>query len=87
LYDFEKDVSETVNLAKTQPKLAQTLFAELNDWLDENVEAKYLPTLNPEYDASRDQRDYPFEDLREKYLGEKYSISEAPGFGKGHLEK
>ena len=87
LYDLEKDVSETVNLAKTQPKLAQTLFAELNGWLEDNVEAKYLPTLNPEYDAGRDQRDYPFVDLREKYLGEAYSIGAAPGFGKGHLEK
>lgn len=87
LYDIESDVSETNNLAKVKPKLARKLFVELNQWLAENVEEKYYPTLNPAYDAEKDTRDYPFVDLRASILGNGNAIAQKPSTSVSHLVK
>ncbi len=87
LYNIEKDVSEKIDLVEKKPKLVQSLFGELNTWLEKNVAEKYYPTLNPGYDPSRDVRDYPFVDLRKKMLGKKYAIQPKPAHSVSHLKK
>ncbi len=78
LYNVEEDISETRNLAEEQPELAQSLFQRLNDWLDQNVSERYLPTLNPTYNPAKDKRDHPFVDLRKEILGADQAIKPAP---------
>lgn len=85
LYDIENDPSEKRNLAESHPELARSLFAELNLWLEENVEDKYLPTLNPTYRASNDKRGYKFVDLREELLGNAFAIQPKPEESVSHL--
>jgi len=75
LYDLSQDVSELRDLSTEEPALAKELFEELADWLDHNVERRYFPSPNPDYDATRDRRPYPHRDLRRELLGR----SEAPG--------
>ncbi len=74
LYDIENDLSEENDLAKSDPERVQALFTELNVWLKENVADRYLPTLNPNYDPSKDTRDYNFVDLRKRMLGDEFAI-------------
>ncbi len=74
LYDIENDVSELFNLAESRPELTRRLFAKLNEWLDTNVERKYLPLLNPDYNPALDTRIRPFVDLRKHLLGEGFAI-------------
>jgi hypothetical protein len=45
------------------------MFQQLCNWLDENVEPRYYPRFNPNYDSAKDTRDYPFRDLRKEMLG------------------
>ena len=85
LYDVEKDLSESRNLVDEKPELVRALFAELNQWLERNVEDKYLPSLNPDYNASKDERSYPFVDLRRKLLGEDFAIQPKPPESRSHL--
>ncbi|MBK1877434.1 sulfatase [Pelagicoccus mobilis] len=87
LYNVEKDISEANNLTESKPKLARALFKELNQWLDDNVEQKYMPTLNPGYNAENDTRDYPFVDLRAKLLGDEFAIQAKPAYSVRHWEK
>ena len=74
LYDLKKDLSEKNNLVEKRPVLTKKLFTELNIWLDENVADRYMPSLHPDYDPAKDDRDYPFVDLRKKMLGEDFAI-------------
>lgn len=69
LYDIANDIGETNDLAAAEPGRAKALFSELEAWLDANVEQRYFPTQNPNYDASLDERRYPFRDLRAELLG------------------
>lgn len=85
LYDIRKDVSEKDNLAETMPELARSLFRELNDWLDANVETKYMPALDPDYDPKTEPGKAPFVDLRRKLLGPERAIR--PVTGDARLEK
>jgi arylsulfatase A-like enzyme len=85
LYNIEKDISEKNDLVEKRPELVEKLFAELNAWLDKNVADKYLPTLNPGYNPSKDQRDYPFVDLRKEMLGKKFAIQPKPEHSLSHL--
>ncbi|MBD5781605.1 sulfatase [Pelagicoccus sp. NFK12] len=87
LYDIERDLSESNNLVDAKPQLARELFVELNEWLAQNVEEKYYPTLNPSYDADNDTRDYPFVDLRASILGRDFAIRPKPPESKSHLVK
>ncbi len=79
LYDIRKDPFEKTNLAGSQPELTKQLFRELNDWLDANVEKKYMPALNPGYDPATEVRTKPFTDLRSQLLGADRAIRTAKG--------
>ena len=77
LYDITKDISEQHNLAAAKPELALQLYRQLVNWLDQNIERRYLPTPNPAYQAKEDSRRllYPFRDLRRDLL----NLTNAPG--------
>ncbi len=77
LHDMSTDWREEHNLADSNPAKARELFKKLNGWLDANVEVKYTPLLNPDYDPSRESRSRSFVDLRKQILGESYSIRTA----------
>ena len=51
LYDIERDLGETVNLAYALPETSQELLEELRRWRRE-VGAQ-MPTLNPDFDPDR----------------------------------
>ncbi len=74
LYNISKDIAEENDLVIGEPEQVQALFTELNVWLSENVADRYLPTLNPNYDPSKDVRDYNFVDLRKQMLGDEFAI-------------
>ena len=50
LYDLGNDISETKDLASTQPDRAKALRTRLDAWL-KSVDAQ-LPTPNPAYDPA-----------------------------------
>lgn len=75
IYNIAKDISEQENLAGAQPERTQQLFTHLVRWLDNNVERRYFPTRNPDYDQCKHTRSYPFRDLRSELLG----LNRAPG--------
>lgn len=77
LHDIAADPFERDNLAVKLPGFARRLFLELNDWLDANVEPKYMPALNPEYDSAARNRTRPFTDLRRHFLGPDRAIRTA----------
>lgn len=79
LHNIRKDPFEKKNLAEAQPEKARELFKELNDWLDLNVEKKYMPALNPDYDPATEKRAKPFVDLRRQILGPDHAIRPATG--------
>ncbi len=63
LYNLREDISETNNLVKAKPEIARELFAELIEFLEENVEKRYWPVINPDYDPDTEVRDVPFVNL------------------------
>jgi len=77
LHDISKDPFERHNLADEMPEVTQRLFRELNEWLDANVETKYMPALNPAYDPASEVRKTPFVDLRRQFLGPEKAIRPA----------
>ncbi|MGB5983179.1 MAG: sulfatase [Nonlabens sp.] len=65
LYDIENDPYEKNDLASSNPKITQNLFEDLKNWLDRNVDSRYWPTLNPDYNPDNEVRETPFENLME----------------------
>ena len=63
LYDIEKDPYETNNLYETKKNQGDALFKELVTWLEANVEKRYWPKLNPDYNPEKEVRAIPFKDL------------------------
>ena len=63
LYNIKEDMSEKNNLAFAKPAITKALFADLINWLDKNVEKKYLPTENPHYKPEKESREVPFVNL------------------------
>ncbi len=63
LYNIKEDISEKKNLAFVKPELTRELFANLINWLDKNVDSKYIPTLNPGYNPAKEPRKEPFVNL------------------------
>lgn len=59
LYNLEKDLGETTNLATAQPEVAQVLLTELHDWIAEM--GVPIPIENPNYNPAR-----AFEETRAK---------------------
>jgi arylsulfatase A-like enzyme len=74
LYNIANDPFEKNELSESQPEITQRLFRKLNDWIDQEVDAKYTPAINPGYDASKEARKRAFIDLREKFLGKARAI-------------
>lgn len=74
LYDLATDPFEHTDLSNENPDLTLSLFRELHDWIDANVEKKYTPAINPDYDPANEARDRPFVDLRAKWLGRPRAI-------------
>ena len=52
LFDLDLDISETTDLSRFRPEVAESMHAELRDYF-QSVDAK-LPTMNPNYDPSKD---------------------------------
>jgi len=77
LHNMRTDWREQDNLVDAQPAKARDLFKKLNGWLDANVAVKYMPLLNPDYDARKESRNRPFVDLRKQILGEEFAIRSA----------
>jgi arylsulfatase A-like enzyme len=67
LFNLKNDMSEKVNLAKKMPVKTRELFAELMNYLEKNVEKKYWPRKNPNYDVAKEAREIPYTDLYEAY--------------------
>ncbi|WP_020571568.1 sulfatase [Neolewinella persica] len=63
LYDLVKDPYELNDLAQTKPELRQALFDKLLVWLEENVDKRYWPVLNPDYNADEEVRGQAFHNL------------------------
>lgn len=63
LYDVPDDPYEQNDLAATMPERTDTMFRELREWLEENVEERYFPQRNSNYDPAKDVRGYSFVDL------------------------
>jgi len=79
LYNITKDPYEQNELSAAMPEKARKLFVQLNDWIDTNVDVKYTPAINPDYDPSKEARQRPFVDLRRKYLGDDRAIRTVEG--------
>ncbi|TXF83900.1 sulfatase-like hydrolase/transferase [Neolewinella aurantiaca] len=63
LYDIAKDPYEKNDLATADPELTEALFAKLMNWLEENVDRRYWPVLNPDYKPELEVREVPFQNL------------------------
>lgn len=63
LYNIEKDPYEKSNLSETMPQLTQDLFGKLKQWLQREVDQRYWPSLNADYNAKEEVRNTPFTDL------------------------
>ena len=67
LYDIEKDPYEKNDLSLVKPMVKDKLFNNLMTWLVENVDQRYWPSINPNYNATQEARNEPFVDLFTKY--------------------
>jgi arylsulfatase A-like enzyme len=56
LYDIPGDPYELADISTANPELTEQLFTQLKTWLRENVEPRYFPVRNPEYDQTQDAR-------------------------------
>jgi len=63
LYNIVDDPFENTNLADSMSQRADDMFNELHSWLLTNVNPKYMPYRNKDYEESKDERSYPFKDL------------------------
>ncbi|MEQ8556002.1 MAG: sulfatase [Cyclobacteriaceae bacterium] len=67
LYDIQKDPFEKENLVDEHPEMADALMNELVIWLQENVEDRYFPKRNPDYNPDEESREEVFMNLLEQY--------------------
>jgi arylsulfatase A-like enzyme len=63
LFNIEKDPYEKNNLSSKMPDLANTMHKKLMVWLKANVEKRYWPTVNENYNPKKEVRKTPFVDL------------------------
>ncbi|TWO33240.1 sulfatase [Seonamhaeicola sediminis] len=63
LYNIEKDPYEKNNLITENPELKDTMFNKLMSWLKLNVDIRYWPTVNENYNPKKEVRDTPFVDM------------------------
>jgi arylsulfatase A-like enzyme len=62
LYDIENDPFEKNNLAEKMPELKDKLFNKLTSWIKMNIDKRYWPSVNPDYNPKNESRDIPFLD-------------------------
>jgi len=67
LFDIQNDPYEKNNLAKQLPDKTNDLFDKLMKWTKDNVQETYIPYLNKDYDAQKEERNVPFVNLVEAY--------------------
>ncbi len=67
LFDIQNDPYEKNNLAKQMPVRTNDLFDKLMKWTKDNVKETYIPYLNKEYNAQKEERQVPFVNLIEAY--------------------
>lgn len=63
LYNIEQDPYEKNDLYASDKERGDLLFKDLITWLEKNVEKRYWPSLNPDYNPSKEVRKTPFKDL------------------------
>jgi arylsulfatase A-like enzyme len=63
LYNIQEDPFEKKDLAEQMPDISDELFKKLMNWLEQNVDERYWPSINPEYNPSKEARNVPFKDL------------------------
>lgn len=63
LYDIAADPYERNDLADDNSGKRDALFEKLMTWLEDNVDKRYWPVLNPLYNADEEMRGVPFVDL------------------------
>lgn len=63
LYNLEKDPFEREDLYTTQQEKGDALFKELISWLEINVDQRYWPKYNKDYNPEKEVRKTPFKDL------------------------
>ena len=63
LYDIEHDPFEKNNLITENSELGNAMFDKLMDWLKLNIDKRYWPTLNENYNPKNEVRDTPFVDM------------------------
>ena len=67
LFDIQNDPYEKNNLSKQLPEKTNDLFDKLMKWTKGNVKETYIPYLNKDYDAQKEERNVPFVNLIEAY--------------------
>jgi arylsulfatase A-like enzyme len=67
LYNIKEDFKENNNLYDAMPAKTEELFKDLITYLEENVDKRYWPKINPDYDPAKEKRNVKFIDLYGKY--------------------
>ena len=67
LFNIEEDPYEKVNLTEKYPKKTTDLMKKLVLWMNNNIDYRYLPKLNPDYNADNESRQESFSNLQEVY--------------------
>ncbi|XCF05919.1 sulfatase [Tamlana crocina] len=67
LYNIEEDPYEKNNLIHSEPKLKDSMFLKLMGWLKENIDGRYWPSINKNYNSKKEVRDTPFVDMFSSY--------------------
>jgi len=68
LYNIEEDPFEKHDLSIQNKELSNVLFAKLMGWIKNNIEPRYWPVINEDYNAQKEVREIPFKDLFSSYL-------------------
>ena len=67
LYNIKADPYEKIDLAKQNPELTEQLHKKLMEWISTHIDERYWPSLNPDYDKTKESRTTPFVDLFSTY--------------------
>lgn len=68
LYNIAEDPFEKQNLTSRMPEKTDALFNKLMQWLSANVEKRYWPTINSNYNPAKEVRGTAFQNLFSEYL-------------------
>lgn len=69
LYNIEKDPYEKNNLITANPELKDKMFNKLMSWLKLNVDERYWPMVNVNYNPKKEVRATPFVDMFSSFKG------------------